>query len=646
MIRRTVQGVSAVGLLCLVGCLHPVAENVDATVCDLAAIPRDLQPLEHADLSPPPRPEEKKPEAPAVKGKDKGKPPPLTVPDDLLPGGKVAGIFPDPPVPPDRADPDYDRKRKEYEARRKEWETKFRKALPSFFPPLPPVGDDPPDPPGPEGRPYTLADLQKLAMANSPLIRQAAARIKEAQGNAIQVGLPPNPNMGYEGDTIGTSGGPGYQGGFVEQKVIVSNKLQLARAAATMDVRNAELALFRAQTDLMTRVRGGYFALLVAHESVRINRALVKFTDEVYQYQVKQVLRGGLAAPYEPMYLRALAVQARTNLVQARNRRTAAWKQLASSLGLPGMPPVRVAGRIDIPIPVFHYKTVLAKMLANHSDIRTAENALQQAHFNLQLAKVTPIPDPNLRLLIQKDRTGPPYEVAPSFVVTIPVPVWDRNQGGIMQAQGVVVRQSEEAHRVRTELTRTLADAFERYENNRVLLGYYRDRILPDLVRAYRGILVRYQRELPGAGIGTPPPGFNDLVVAQQNLAGSIASYVTTLGALWQAVVDVADLVQTKDLFGLGESTQPVPEIPDLEALPSLPCCHPCSPLPGAHHKVADGEWPSAESGAPRAAPPEKLPTLPAPKPLPEKRKEEATALPAGVDPRLLAPPPPMPGGR
>ena len=26
-----------------------------------------------------------------------------------------------------------------------------------------------------------------------------------------------------------------------------------------------------------------------------------------------------------------------------------------------------------------------------------------------------------------------------------------------------------------------LADAFERYENNRVLLGYYRDQILPDI---------------------------------------------------------------------------------------------------------------------------------------------------------------------
>ena len=47
MIRRTARGMSAAGLLCLVGCLHPVVEKIDATVCELAAQPRDLQPLEH-----------------------------------------------------------------------------------------------------------------------------------------------------------------------------------------------------------------------------------------------------------------------------------------------------------------------------------------------------------------------------------------------------------------------------------------------------------------------------------------------------------------------------------------------------------------------------------------------------------------------
>jgi cobalt-zinc-cadmium efflux system outer membrane protein len=417
-------------------------------------------------------------------------------------------------------------------------------------------------------------------------------------------------------------------------------------------MRNAELALFRAQTDLATRVRGNYFAVLVAMESVRLNRALVKFTNEVYQTQVNQVLRGGVAAPYEPMYLRALATQTRAGLVQARNRRISAWKQLAAGMGLPGMPPTQLAGRLDIPIPIFQYKEVLARVLANHTDIRTAANSWQQAHYNLQLARITPIPDVDMRLLIQKDRTGPPYEVSPSFTMSIPIPVFDRNQGGILQAEGAVIRNEEEAHRVRTELTRTLADAFERYENGRVLLGYYRDQILPDLVRAYRGVLVRYQQELPGVGIGTPPPGFNDLVVAQQNLSAAVGTYITTLGQLWQAVVDVADLLQTKDLFGMKMPTQPVPEIPDLEKLPPLPCHHPCSPLPDAHQRVIDGAWPNAEVGTHPLVPGQQAgETLHPPKAIPtppekEKADKDSPALSTKEDPDLLPLPPISTGNR
>jgi cobalt-zinc-cadmium efflux system outer membrane protein len=630
MIRGAVQGISVAGLLCLAGCLHPVVEHVDTTVCDLAAKPWDLQPIDHALPPATPSPSDsgklpgttEVPKKPGAPEKEKLVGPP--VPPELLPGGPLPRIT----LPELSLEKD--------EKKRKQNEEERRQAVLRLLPSLPELSEEPPDLPGPEGRPLTLSDLQKLAMTNSPLIRQAAARVKETQGAAIQAGLPPNPTIGYEGDTMGTTGGPGYQGGFIDQKIIVSNKLQLQRAVATMDLRNAELSLFRAQTDLATRIRGLYFALLVANESVRINRAVVKFTNAIYETQVKQVARGGLGAIYEPMYLRALAVQAAALLLQARNQRIAAWKQLAAAMGLTGMPPTQVAGRIDIPIPLFNHKEVLARALANHSDVRTAENVLQQARFSLELARRTPIPDPDVRLLIQKDRTGPPFAIAPSLSVSIPLPVWDRNQGGIMQAQGVVVRQSEEAHRVRTELARTLAEAFNRYKSNRTVLAMYRDHVLPDLVRAYQGIQLRYNKELAVAGaVGSAPPGFNDYVVAQQNLTGAVATYITTLGQLWQAVVDVADLLQTPDLFGIQTPTEKVAEIPDLEKLPGLPCCHPCSPLPDAHQHVKDGEWPDTDT---RTAPVRPNEVLPRPTPVPEKDGDKKSLPPPRVE-GVLRPP-------
>ena len=409
----------------------------------------------------------------------------------------------------------------------------------------------------------TLSDLQHLALRNNPLILEAAAKVEEARGAAIQAGLPPNPNVGYEGDTINTTGGAGYQGGFIEQKVITMGKLQLARAIASFDIRNAEIAKKKAQTDLATKVRGAYFGVLVAQESIRLNRALVKFTNNVYQVYVVQLKRGGFAAPYEPMYLRALAGQARGALLQSRNRRTAAWKQLAAAIGTPTMPPTQIAGRIDVPIPQFDQDCILKKILAGHTDILTATTSIQQAEFQLKLARLTPIPDVNLRFVLQKDNTGPPFGTSPSVAVSMPIPVWDRNQGGILQAQAALVRIHGEVPRVQNDLSSRLAEAYERYDNTRQLLVTYRDQILPDLVRVYRGVYARFRDE-PGPPVGSPP-GLTDLVVAEQNLAAAVGTYITTLGQAWQGVVDVADLLQTPDLFGLQGGRCQVAEIPDLE---------------------------------------------------------------------------------
>src|SRR5262249_22296973 len=150
----------------------------------------------------------------------------------------------------------------------------------------------------------TLADLQRLALSNSPLIRQAAADVDAARGAAQQAGAYPNPQVGYEGDNINSGATAGFQGGFIDQVIKTGGKLRLTREAAQIDLANAQHAFRRAQTDLLAQVRGQFFAVLVALENIRVNRALVEFADKVYQVQVELAARQqATAAPYEPMAL-------------------------------------------------------------------------------------------------------------------------------------------------------------------------------------------------------------------------------------------------------------------------------------------------------------------------------------------------------
>ena len=132
----------------------------------------------------------------------------------------------------------------------------------TLFPDLPPMPKlaQPADP----ALVFTLAQLEQMAVANSPLIAQAEADVRIAMGQAYQVGVYPNPVLGYEADTVGSAGTRNYQGVFGTQVVKTANKLGLARAAANVDVANAELALRRTrsrphvagQERLLRRARG------------------------------------------------------------------------------------------------------------------------------------------------------------------------------------------------------------------------------------------------------------------------------------------------------------------------------------------------------------------------------------------------------
>jgi cobalt-zinc-cadmium efflux system outer membrane protein len=598
MFSRLTQRLSlAWFLIGLAGCTCcAVREQTDRAICDLAAQTIDLEPAPAAEIPAPQpmkdessaEPQNQSPEIQTVafqqplkdQKKDGFQPRRLEFPPGLV--GSEAPPFTYPKGATDEQKREYRRK---------------------FFPPLPPLGEEPRPALGPNGNPLTLSDLQRLARANNPDIVRAVANVRAAEGAALQAGLHPNPSFGYAADTIGNAATAGFQGIFFDQLIKTAGKLELARQVASIDVVNARVALRAAENDAATRVRAAYFNVLVAQENVRVSRALAIFTDDVYTVSLES-LELAFAAAYEPMQLRSQLFQVRSSLVSARNSYQTAWRQLASAIGLPGMPATQLAGRVDSPLPVFHYEEIRDRILARHTDVLTAQNDILRARLSLRLARITPIPDVDLQLKGEKDYTSPPHLWTTSIQLSMPVPVWDRNQGNIIQAEALLRSAEEEPHKARDDLYARLADAFGRYATNREQIDYFRKNILPDSVRGYKGLLDRYHAapaRPPAVAVGTPDPTIQDVINAQQNLVTLIQSYLSTLGATWTSVVDVANLLQTDDLFQMAEKQEVAP-IPELVP---LPCCHPCSPLRDPSLYGGNGPWPPATPEEPTTKKPE-----------------------------------------
>lgn len=465
----------------------------------------------------------------------------------------------------------------------------FQRIAPSL-PPLPPA---PTLAPGPEGRPLTLDDLQRLGMQHSPAIKKARAAVDAAVGAVKDASSYPNPTLGMENDTV-TTGPAGYVGFWVQQLIKTGGKVKLKEASALMDLRNAEVALRRAETDLIYAIRTSYFQVLVARENARINQALAEFAENIYRVQVNLGVRN-FAAAYEPLQLRPLVYQARFNLLQARNAELAYWRQLAAALGRPEMPPTELAGKVDMPIPDFDYNHVLGHVLTWHTDVLTSENSIRQGQYNLALEKVTPIPDIDCRVIVQRDYSTPPFNlISPSFQAGFQLPVWNQNQGRIYQMRANLAQAVANLDLTRNNLLSTLADAMNRYETSRMQVRVALQQV-EDQVRVYRALRSRRQSE-PAA------VSFGDLFVAQQSLAGYIGGYITALGAQWQAVTDVANLIQSNNLYDPGQPPQP----PGAPALPAGGAGAPCGPqtaTPGPG-SPAPLPRPSDDTPMPRVLPP------------------------------------------
>ncbi len=426
-------------------------------------------------------------------------------------------------------------------------------ALKANYPPVAPVSAALPA----EGRPLSLAELQAFALATNPAIRRARADADAAYGTVVQQGLHPNPTVGYQADQVQpgprdirrTPANSGQQGGFVNQLIKTAGKLRLQQLVAGFDYLNAVVAVRRAEVDVTAAVRSAYFGALVARQGVEVYAALAALADEAYRLQLKQV-GVGEAAGYEPLQLHAQGVIARNAVAQAEAQYRASWRQLAAALGRPDLPPGALLGRADVPPPLLDVDAVLARAREGHTDVLAARNSQAQALTHLDLQRRVPIPDLQTNTYQQYDNAAGAYQFG--LQLGIQLPISDRNQGNIRQAQAQIVRAAENLLTVQNDLSARLADPRNRLEANRVVAAALRDQAIPDLTRAYRAQLRAYD-VLPDK------VQFSDLVQSQLLLSTTLQAYLQALAAQWQGLVDLAQIGQLDDLYPADPGPPPAP---------------------------------------------------------------------------------------
>ena len=316
------------------------------------------------------------------------------------------------------------------------------------------------------GSTLTLAELEEMAMSANPSVARASALVQAASGNYTQVGLPPNPTVGYEGQQIGSRGLAEQDGVFINQEIVRGGKLKLNRQVAAQEWARAEHELAAQQQRVQTDVRIAFYNVLIAQSQEDLYTELADNAKALVEYNEKLQKAGERSRP-EVIQVTLEREKLITGLRNAGRRRRAAWQELVTVVGNPRLPQARLLGDPDETHSNYDWDATLQRLLSTSPEVGAAIANVERARWAVQRALVEKIPNVTVQGLVNARDNGIGGRSDGSLTIGVPLPLWNRNQGGVIQAQGQVAAAERALEQLELDLQNRLTLVFERYGNAR-----------------------------------------------------------------------------------------------------------------------------------------------------------------------------------
>jgi cobalt-zinc-cadmium efflux system outer membrane protein len=390
--------------------------------------------------------------------------------------------------------------------------------------PLPPVT-------GGGNERLTLAEAQSLAETSHPALREAMARVRAARGNWLQVGLLPNPTIGYLGEEMGVEGTAGMQGGFVSNEFVTAGKLGLNRAVASREVAVAAQRAETIRLQVLTTVRVYYFEMLAAQRAVDLANRLVNIAGE--SVRVSELRLKALDIPRVTLLQSQVEREATTLLqVQATERRDAAWRQLATAIGVNDPQPIALDDTLLQPLPELNWEVVRTRLMSESPELSELRFDVDRARAKVQSTSAGRIP--NVMVMAGAQHDNETDDNIANVQVSVPLPIFNRNQGAVAEACGQLAAAQAALDRRELALEQRLAAAMRDYTTARERAVKYSEKVLP---------VARETLEIMTAGYQDGELDYLQVLTIQQTYAQQNLSYLQDLETAWKKWAEIDGLL-------------------------------------------------------------------------------------------------------
>lgn len=340
-------------------------------------------------------------------------------------------------------------------------------------------------------RAMELSEFEKIARQCNPTLIQAGARVQAARAKWEQVGLYPNPFIGYQANEMNDMGQAGQQGAAFSQEIVTAGKLRRGRDVAACSLRQAECVWSAQHGRVMNDVRHAFYDVLAAQLTIELAERLVGIGQEGVR-SAEQLFEAQEVSRVDVLQARIEADSARILSEKARNRYKAAWRNLAVVIGVPDMRPAPMSGEIQKGLERLTWEGSLQSILGNSPILAEARAGVSRAQARVDRELAVRIPNLDIQAGVLYDNATQ-YTIAEAGV-GFTLPLFNRNQGNIRKAEVELTAARGEVRRVALELQQRLAVEFERYENARFQVDKYSREILPNARKTLDLVTVGYRQ--------------------------------------------------------------------------------------------------------------------------------------------------------
>lgn len=347
-----------------------------------------------------------------------------------------------------------------------------------------------------KGKQYlTLVGALQRAIETNPRLSSAERDIGIAQGRRIQASVIPNPELSFEADNaFGT--GP-YQGTrSAEYTLQLSQLIELGgKRNARMAAGSAELEAYNWQREatrleILSDTAIAFFSVLAAQRRVGIYDTQLAALQRLTPLLQRRV-DAGASPPSEIARARIATDLVRVERERARATLAISRLELATLMGSsqPNFPSVvGDLGRVGRPQPF----PVLQRALEQNPQLIRYTALRAQRDAELLVARLKPIPD--LRAGVAWRHYRDTGDNAMRLTASIPLPVWDQNRGGILEADEARAKVEAELMAARGQLNLTLGRAYENMLSATREIEILRASAIPDVKSAVESMEQGYEQ--------------------------------------------------------------------------------------------------------------------------------------------------------